>query len=476
MRETAADAALLDFADRRGFAAEIVATTGALIVVLDRRGRIVAFNPACERLTGYRCAEVAGQLFWDLFLFDDELARVRAVFAELCTGRFPNTHENGWRTRDGGRRLIAWANTAWVDATGGVEYVIASGIDVTAQRAVEADARTRAAQLALLTAQLPAHLWTTDRDLRLTAFHGGGFAGRDMETAARVGLTLHEFFRTADPAYPPIAAHRRALAGQPAAYAITVDGCEYEVRVEPWRDGAGGIVGVLGMGVDVTERRRAEANAAQFRTIFEQAAIGIILSDLDRHILACNPAYERLVGYSEAELRQGVFPLATHPDDAARDMMLFGELVAGQRESYAIEKRYLHRDGRIVQGRLIASLVRDAAGQPHRTIGMVEDITAQRAAEAGLSEAQHQIALLREEAARRDRQLHQQDSGLTDQEWAVMLLLAQGWKNAPIAARLHITAATVKTHIRHINEKLKTTNRHEIAALARERGWERRGR
>jgi len=76
------------------------------------------------------------------------------VFADLCAGRFPNTHENGWRTRDGGRRLIAWANAARVDAVGAVAYVIASGIDVTERRAAEADARTRAAQLALLTAQL----------------------------------------------------------------------------------------------------------------------------------------------------------------------------------------------------------------------------------------------------------------------------------------------------------------------------------
>lgn len=223
--------------------------------------------------------------------------------------------------------------------------------------------------------------------------------------------------------------------------------------------------------MDVTARRRAEASAAQFATIFAQSAIGIILADLDRHLLACNPAYERLVGYSEAELRQGVFPLAIHPDDAARDMALFRELAAGRRESYALEKRYIHRDGRIVQGRLIASLVRDAAGQPHSTIGMVEEITAQRAAEAGLTEAQHQIALLLEEAVRRDRRLHQQDSKLTDQEWAVMLLLAQGRKNAQIAQYLYIAVSTLKRHIHNINAKLGTENSGGIVAVARERGW-----
>jgi PAS domain S-box-containing protein len=248
-----------------GFAEAIVATSGALICVLDRRGRIVAFNPACERATGYTFPEVRGRLFWDLFLTADELARVRAVFADLCAGRFPNEHENQWRTRDGRLRLIAWANTATLDADGAVEYVVATGIDVTERRAAEAAARERAAQLALVTAQLPAHVWTTDRDLRLTSFTGGGFAGRDAETGARLGLTLAQFFRTADPDHPPIAAHRRALAGEPAGYEITVDGREYEVRVEPLRDEARAIVGCVGLGVDVTERRAAELRGLRAR-------------------------------------------------------------------------------------------------------------------------------------------------------------------------------------------------------------------
>lgn len=471
MRDTDSVVDFQGFADGQGFAAEIVATTGALIVVLDRQGRTVACNPACERLTGYEFAEVRGRAFWELFLLDDELTRVRAVFADLCAGRFPNAHENHWRTRDGRQRLIAWANTARVDAAGRVEYVIASGIDVTEQRAAEEEARTRAAQLALLTAQLPAHLWTTDRDLRLTSFGGGGFAGRDAETGARLGLTLHEFFRTADPAYPPIAAHRRALAGESATYDIRVDGRDHEVRVAPWRDGSGAIVGVLGMGLDVTAQRAAEASAAHFRTVFEQSALGIVLADLDRHIIASNPAYERMVGYSEAELRLGTFPLATHPDDAARDMALFRALAAGKRDAYMVEKRYLRRDGRIVQGRLVASLVRDAFGRPRGTIGMVEDITALRAAEAGLTEAQHQIALLQEQAAQRDKQLQQQDSGLIDQEWEVMKRIVARQSNAQIAASLVVATATVKTHIHHINEKSGTRNRHEIAALAYEKGW-----
>jgi C4-dicarboxylate-specific signal transduction histidine kinase len=72
------------------------------------------------------------------------------VFAELQKGAFPNRYENYWRHKDGSRRLIAWANTCLLDARGEVEYVIGTGIDVTAQRRAEEEARQRQAEVAHL--------------------------------------------------------------------------------------------------------------------------------------------------------------------------------------------------------------------------------------------------------------------------------------------------------------------------------------
>ncbi|HSH81132.1 MAG TPA: PAS domain-containing protein, partial [Herpetosiphonaceae bacterium] len=62
--------------DERDFNAAILDTVGSLIIVLDRRGRIVRFNRACEDLTGYTFAEVRACPFWDIFLLPDERARV----------------------------------------------------------------------------------------------------------------------------------------------------------------------------------------------------------------------------------------------------------------------------------------------------------------------------------------------------------------------------------------------------------------
>ncbi len=121
----------------RVFNAGVMSTTAALIVVLDREGRIVRFNEACERLTGYAFEEVRDTPFWDLLIPSDEAGRVKKGFAELLGGRFPSVHENHWRTKNGERRLIQWANTVLADASGAVEFVIGTGIDVTEVRRAE---------------------------------------------------------------------------------------------------------------------------------------------------------------------------------------------------------------------------------------------------------------------------------------------------------------------------------------------------
>ena len=121
----------------RDLIAAVLDTVGALVVVFDRDGRIVRFNRACESTTGYAFEEVCDRLFWDLFVAPEELEPVKAVFAKLCAGDFPSTSENDWVARDGGRRLIAWSNAALTDNTGAVEYVIATGIDITERKQID---------------------------------------------------------------------------------------------------------------------------------------------------------------------------------------------------------------------------------------------------------------------------------------------------------------------------------------------------
>ncbi len=124
-------------AKERNFVSATLDTAGALVVVLDTQGRIIRFNRACETVTGYTFDEVKDRRFWDIFLIPEEIERIKNVFNELKAGNFPNQAENFWLTKDGGRRLIAWSNSALIDDHGAVEYIIGTGIDITEKRKAE---------------------------------------------------------------------------------------------------------------------------------------------------------------------------------------------------------------------------------------------------------------------------------------------------------------------------------------------------
>ncbi len=126
-----------DLQDERNFVSAILETAGALVLVLNREGGIVRFNRACEKATGYSFAEVEGRRIWDLVLPPEEAEAVLGVWRQLLEGGQPNEYQNHWLDREGRRRLIAWSNTVLASPDGSVQYIIATGIDITERKRAE---------------------------------------------------------------------------------------------------------------------------------------------------------------------------------------------------------------------------------------------------------------------------------------------------------------------------------------------------
>ena len=127
-----------------------------------------------------------------------------------------------------------------------------------------------------------------------------------------------------------------------------------------------------------------QQSEARFRAIFEDTAAGIAIVDTDGRLSQTNPALQKMLGYSDEELEGAHISSLTHPDDVAEDMAHYRELVAGERDNYELEKRYVRKDCSFVWGRLNVSLVRNHVGAPQFTIGMIEDITERKRAEREL--------------------------------------------------------------------------------------------
>ena len=168
-----------------------------------------------------------------------------------------------------------------------------------------------------------------------------------------------------------------------------------EFSIKPLYDEAGLLRFLFVEGRDITAYRHTREalfqSEARFKTIFEEAGIGIVIKGLNGKMLDCNPAFQAMVGYTVDELRRHDYLEITHLLDKKTNRKLFNQMVTGKRENYFVEKRYLHKNGSTVWARMTASLVLDQNGAVKFIIGMVENITANKQIEAELSELQKRL-------------------------------------------------------------------------------------
>jgi len=188
------------------------------------------------------------------------------------------------------------------------------------------------------------------------------------------------------------AALERAYAGERASYEGELfNGSERRYahgNFQPDFDAAGQVCGVFTALIDITERHTLELqlheSEQRFFGAFQHAAIGMALTRPDGHFLRVNAAVCQMLGYREEDLLALDIAAITHPDDMAADEELMVQLLAGQRESYQLEKRNFHKDGRIVHIQLSVSLVRDGQGAPLYFVSQAQNISQRKAFEDAL--------------------------------------------------------------------------------------------
>ncbi len=143
---------------------------------------------------------------------------------------------------------------------------------------------------------------------------------------------------------------------------------------------------------DITERLEAAkavaASEAAWRAAFDDAPVGMAMASLAvpelRAITNANEALCAMLGYSREELLAKTFAELTHPDDRAQDDQAARQMLSGERQAYTTEKRYLHKDGRVVWATLHSTTLLGDDGTPERTLAHVVDITNRKQAEAAV--------------------------------------------------------------------------------------------
>jgi len=127
------------------------------------------------------------------------------------------------------------------------------------------------------------------------------------------------------------------------------------------------------------------ASETRFRVSFENAGIGMTITNLDGTFSAVNPAFSRMIGYAEEELLGKPVLDFTHPDDKEASFADRDKVLTHKSDPAAVEKRYIRKNGSITWGLLTRSVVRNEAGEPNYIIGQIQDITDRKKAEQQLA-------------------------------------------------------------------------------------------
>lgn len=519
----------LELQQERNFINAIIENAGALIVVLDRQGRIQRFNNACEEVTYYSSDEVIGRHVWDLLLLSEEVEQVKNVFSQLEFKKLPNKYTNYWLAKDKSKRLIEWSNVVMLDEQGDFEYVISIGIDITEKSKAQAQLAERSELLERVfenTHTLIAYLDTGFNFIRVNQAYLDVDNRKEEEL---IGKNHFEFYpnddnkkifqkvvATGEPHFShakpfeyelnpdrgithwnwslqPIKENGAVIALllvlvnvtdqikaqeslirneealnsaqaishfgswdwdiltgqltwtdeiyrifglQPQAFSAT-----YEAFVETihpddrdmvttavsnsiesteipydlshriirpdgdlryvrekgviYRDENDRPIRMLGVVHDITETKLAEEalreSEQNFRSTFEQAAVGVAHVAPDGTWLKVNQKLCDIVGYDEAELLSKTFQDITHKDDLDKDLEYVNQLLHGDLNTYSMEKRYIRKNGNIIWVNLTVSLVRTLDGTPRYFISVIEDINARKLAEEKVVELNRQL-------------------------------------------------------------------------------------
>jgi PAS domain S-box-containing protein len=162
------------------------------------------------------------------------------------------------------------------------------------------------------------------------------------------------------------------------------------------KDETGKLIKRIGVIQDITERKKTEEELREseekFRSAFDYASNGMALLSPEGKFIKVNKALCNIVGFTEEELLQKAFQDITHPDDLEKVLIYAGQILAGEIDTYQIEKRYLHNQGHIIWILLSCSLVHDIYNRPLYFITQIKDITSRKQAEVELLLSNKELA------------------------------------------------------------------------------------
>ncbi|HSP34651.1 MAG TPA: diguanylate cyclase, partial [Thermoanaerobaculia bacterium] len=335
-------------AERDEFASIAAQHARDLIAVLDPDQRILWASPSYRDVLGYEPEAMAGHGASE-FIHRDDVARQAEAHRHRMTKRATTIIEVRLLRADGTSLEVESVGVPVLSGEGQVHHVVVTSRDIS-------DRKNLDRRLRLLLEQIPANVWTTDRDLRITSSAGRAVSEDFMSGAVDV--------------------HERVLRGEPLSFETRWRERDLHVRIHPLRNEHADIVGTIGIALDVTDQRRAER---RFKALFERNVAGVFRSTLRGRLIECNEAFAKMCGYELVEEMLKIPTPALYFNESDRQTLI--SLVRTRGEATNFEVRLRRKDGKPVW-LLLNEFVTMSEDVGEETLeGTAVDITARKLAE-----------------------------------------------------------------------------------------------
>jgi two-component system sensor histidine kinase VicK len=295
----------------RNFVAAVLNTISALVLVFDIAGRIVRFNRACETISGYTFADLAGRAFPEELFPPGERETAIRIFEEVRTGNTTESYEINWRTKSGGTRRIAWTATSLTNASDEVSFVIMTGADVTEQREAETALRSSEERYRQLVESSLGFIWSHDLNGVLLSINSHAATALGYEPEELVGTPLRDYIDTDHQAdYDAYSEMVKQDPDQDHQGRFYLRGKTGQLCIVAYRSKLLQVTGadpfVLSHGIDITEQTKAEeelnALTQQHQSILDSVGDGIWGMDMEGKLTFINRSAAQMLGYSAQEL------------------------------------------------------------------------------------------------------------------------------------------------------------------------------
>lgn len=373
------------------------------VITVDQGGRIIHTNRALCEMFGYQPGALLGKPLEVLIPAESRDSHRRFVAGFIASGAADarmDARPEILGLRSDGTVFPAEASIARVE-TGEAPVFTAVIRDLSALRQAEQARERQEALFRYVLDGSPDLISLVDANGRILNANSAHERLLGYPLSAIVGASALTFVHPEDHAFA-VDWFLREREGEPGQRQVlrlvTRSGVArwFEVHVTPIPAAAVEEQAVLLVSHDVSDRVEAEAFLLEreelFRATFEQVAVGMAHVGLDGSWLRVNSRLCEITGYARAEILGMGFDGLTHPDDLQSDTRALAEFVAGERETYTAEKRYIRKDGTVIWVQITVSLRRSEDGIPLHFVMVVEDISDRKATEAAATEARTAMA------------------------------------------------------------------------------------